>query len=162
MADEIEQNQSATSGTSSEVPEQTITVKRGRGRPPKNPGDPKKPAARAAQASAPEKTAAGIAYLSVALSAGFKIPELQLSADDARRLAEAYAAVEREFGLSIDPKTAAIAGLVMTAASIAVPRVISYKVRKGRELNEAHARAQQAAQQAQQAAEVAGAQSVTG
>jgi hypothetical protein len=64
------------------------------------------------------------------LAALCKVEELKLDETEAKRLGEAVAKVNAEFGgIVISPKTAAVMELVMAGCTIYGPRAVAYSVR---------------------------------
>jgi hypothetical protein len=62
------------------------------------------------------------------LAAIVKTPELEIDEAEAKRLGDAVARVNREFGVQImSPKTAAVVNLIMAAGTVYGPRVIAMK-----------------------------------
>jgi hypothetical protein len=62
------------------------------------------------------------------LAALIKTPELEIDEAEAKRLGDAVARVNREFGVQImSPKTAAVVNLIMAAGTVYGPRIIAVK-----------------------------------
>lgn len=63
-----------------------------------------------------------------------RVPELEIDKDDAKRIAEAWGAVQKEYSFAaLDPKTTAWTNLIFVAGSIYAPRVMTYKLRRAME-----------------------------
>lgn len=60
---------------------------------------------------------------------GIKVQELELTKEEAAKLAEAIHAVQVEYDFVVDPKVVAWGGLIGTASAIYMPRVMAYKIR---------------------------------
>lgn len=69
------------------------------------------------------------------------VPELELSREESKRLADAAAEVGKHYALTFDPKKVAIANLIGAAGLIYGSRVIAYRARKMAEKREAGPRA---------------------
>lgn len=73
----------------------------------------------------PEKTGKKLQFIHKLI---FQHPAFALKDDEATQLADALADVANEFGVSINPKFAAIANLALVCGSIYGPRIIMYKM----------------------------------
>lgn len=88
------------------------------------PKKPKKPTVKHKTISAEDlSSAAGqLQALHMMLAVITKIPEFQISSEESFALAKSLAEVQKEFGFVISGKTAALVGLMGTAAMVYVPR----------------------------------------
>lgn len=68
--------------------------------------------------------------LHLGIATRFDVPELILEDDDANALSNAIIPVLDQFDVKIDPKFAAIAGLVMVSAQVYGPKLVLIKMRK--------------------------------
>jgi len=58
-----------------------------------------------------------------------KIPEMSLSPDESKKLADAINNVNEHYNVALDPKVMAWVGLTTTCVAIYTPRVAAYKIR---------------------------------
>lgn len=122
------QSNSADSGDSG--------TKRPRGRPS---GSTRKPSGNnrtsAAKTQAKNSGAIGIEQIlfsiHMMMAGAIKVPELSLTADESKQLANAIAEVNQHYNIAIDPKVMAWVGLSTTCVSIYAPRIAAYKIREG-------------------------------
>lgn len=148
-AEQIEQPDTATGDAGATVPERPSQddappVRRGRGRPPKNPGaTPNKETPGAAPkrgrpAGASKKVYSideiqllgkqlvGIHQMAAMMT---QIPEAQISDPEGLMMAQSIVNVANQYDLELDGKTGAMIQLLATAAMIYAPRVIMVKRR---------------------------------
>lgn len=117
-------------------------VRRGRGRPPKNPGEsgtaPKKESVSggASKAKKSSKQSGGVSsaqlmgiHQMLFVFTGQQFPEIQLHETEANMLAESINGVCEQYDLSIDGKTGAFLQLAGTAAMIYAPRYLAIRSR---------------------------------
>lgn len=65
------------------------------------------------------------------MAGAIKVPELSLTQDESKQLANAIAEVNSHYNIAIDPKVMAWIGLSTTCVSIYAPRIAAYKIREG-------------------------------
>lgn len=65
------------------------------------------------------------------MAGAIKVPELSLTAEESKQLANAIAEVNSHYNIAIDPKVMAWVGLTTTCVSIYAPRIAAYKIREG-------------------------------
>lgn len=117
-------------------------VRRGRGRPPKNPGEsgnaPKKESVSGGSSKAKKaaKSGGGVTgeqlmgiHQMLFVFTGQQFPEINLAAPEAQMLASSINEVCNQYDLSIDGKTGAFLQLAGTAAMIYAPRYLAIRVR---------------------------------
>ena len=138
---ETPENKEATPDSQAPTPEVSPPVKRGRGRPPKNPqasnGAGNEIPGNAAPVAKRGRPPSKLKGLSIEAQANLAkqiqglhfiaatatgLPELQISDQEAAMLADGIAAVSREYGLSMDGKTGAALQLIAAAAIVYAPR----------------------------------------
>ena len=153
---ETPENKEATPDSQAPTPEVSPPVKRGRGRPPKNPqasnGAGNEIPGNAAPVAKRGRPPSKLKGLSIEAQANLAkqiqglhfiaatatgLPELQISDQEAAMLADGIAAVSREYGLSMDGKTGAALQLIAAAAIVYAPRFKSINNRAKQAANQA-------------------------
>lgn len=64
------------------------------------------------------------------MASALKIPELTLTPDESKRLADAINEVNKHYDISVDPKVMAWVALGTTMTSIYAPRIGAYKIKQ--------------------------------
>lgn len=83
-----------------------------------------------------DRLSAMLGFAHLAMSNGFKVPELKLDKVESDMLASSVVDVMAAFDIEVSDKAMAISGLVSACGTIYAPRAISYKMRKDKEREE--------------------------